>query len=65
MVQATHPVTHAQQHNTNLRQVALNIRTIPYYLRRKLKVMAAEQDKTMDELVIGLIEDAIYRHERN
>lgn len=46
--------------NGKLEPVSLNIRTIPRYLRQRLKVFAAEKGKSMDEVVVDLIQDAIY-----
>ncbi len=42
-----------------LRPVALNIRTIPWYLRQRLKVYAAQKRVTMDDAVIELIQNGI------
>ena len=43
------------------RLVALNFR-VPIHLRRRLRIMAAEQGVTMTCLVLQLIEDAVRRN---
>lgn len=50
----------AVESNDRLAPVALNIRSIPRYLRQRLKVYAAEIGKPMEDVVIDLIQDAVY-----
>lgn len=45
--------------NPKLKPVALNIRSIPFYLRQKLKVAAAEVGSTMEDLAIEFITDGL------
>lgn len=43
--------------------VALNIRTIPYELRRRFKTFCASRSMTMEEAVISLIEEELEKFE--